>query len=167
MHYLQFVTDHHAMGVMMAEMCAEKAVSPELRALCERVAVGQAMENEQVLSWLKDWNGIEFERDVSGTGRMNPRAARRAGVRRRVLRDVHQAPPPDHPGQRAGMDVLYHEEAAVVRQRRRRRKASITGGPPVMLTPPPSPPRRRLVQKVTAATARTLARARAAVVTIH
>jgi uncharacterized protein (DUF305 family) len=70
-HYLELVADHHAMGVMMAQMCEEKAVSPELRDLCARAAADQAMEVEMVLSWLEDWYGIEYEPDVRGMGRMN------------------------------------------------------------------------------------------------
>ena len=70
-HYLMLVADHHAMGVMMAEMCEERAVSPELRELCARAAEDQAMEVEQVLGWLEDWYGIEYEPDVSGMGQMN------------------------------------------------------------------------------------------------
>ena len=49
------VADHHAMGVMRAMMCEEKAVGPELRELCAGAAEDQAMETELVLSWLEDW----------------------------------------------------------------------------------------------------------------
>jgi uncharacterized protein (DUF305 family) len=70
-HYLELVADHHAMGVMMAEMCEEKAVSPLLHEICAEAAAKQAEELEMVLSWLHDWYGIDYEPDVSGMGQMN------------------------------------------------------------------------------------------------
>ena len=65
------VADHHAMGVMMAEMCEEKATSPELRKLCARAAEDQTREIEMVLGWLQDWYGIEYEPEVGGMGAVN------------------------------------------------------------------------------------------------
>jgi uncharacterized protein (DUF305 family) len=56
--------DHHAMAVMMAEMCTLKAVHPELIAMCENIIATQSAEIEMMQMWLQDWYGIAYEPDM-------------------------------------------------------------------------------------------------------
>jgi uncharacterized protein (DUF305 family) len=55
----------------MAELCEERAASPELEALCAKAAADQTKEIEMVVSWLKGWYGIDYQPDPDGTGRLN------------------------------------------------------------------------------------------------
>ena len=58
--FMQDMIDHHAMAVMMAEMCVDKAVHKELRRLCEDIIAAQTAEIEQMQSWLQQWYGISY-----------------------------------------------------------------------------------------------------------
>jgi uncharacterized protein (DUF305 family) len=69
-NYLKFVADHHLSGVMMAELCVQKAVHAELREHCQMAAQNQRQETELVLSLLRQYYGIEYEPSVEGEGRM-------------------------------------------------------------------------------------------------
>ena len=42
--FLTGMIDHHHMAVMMAEMCLEKAVHPELESTCETITATQSAE---------------------------------------------------------------------------------------------------------------------------
>lgn len=42
--FMQDMIDHHAMAVMMAQMCLDKAVRAELRSLCESIKTSQSQE---------------------------------------------------------------------------------------------------------------------------
>jgi uncharacterized protein (DUF305 family) len=53
--------DHHAMAVMMAELCLERAVQPELLAMCEHIREMQLEEIATLQSWLQEWYGLEHE----------------------------------------------------------------------------------------------------------
>ena len=69
-NYLKFVADHHLMGVMMAELCVQKAVHSELREHCRMAAENQRREIELVLSLLQRFYGITYEPAIEGEGRM-------------------------------------------------------------------------------------------------
>lgn len=69
-NYLKFVADHHLMGVMMAELCVQKAVHEELREHCEMAAQNQQQELELVLNLLLQYYGIDYEPEMEGGGRM-------------------------------------------------------------------------------------------------
>jgi len=61
---VQFMTemiDHHAMAVMTAELCMERAVHPELRAMCEQIRHVQLEEIATLQTWLEEWYGVEHE----------------------------------------------------------------------------------------------------------
>lgn len=62
--FMENMTDHHAMAVMMAEMCTMMAVHPELIAMCENIVVTQLAEIEMMQTWLQDWYGITYEPDM-------------------------------------------------------------------------------------------------------
>lgn len=63
-HYeIDFMTDmidHHHMAIMMSEMCLEKAVHEELRALCEQIIAAQQAEIALMQGWLQGWYGISY-----------------------------------------------------------------------------------------------------------
>jgi uncharacterized protein (DUF305 family) len=59
--FMQDMIHHHHMAVMMAEMCLEKAVHGDLRALCEEIIAAQSAEIEQLQTWLHHWYGVEHE----------------------------------------------------------------------------------------------------------
>lgn len=60
---IKFMTDmiaHHHMAIMMANICVEKAVHEELRALCRDIMAAQQAEIQQMQGWLNDWYGITY-----------------------------------------------------------------------------------------------------------
>lgn len=59
--WMQNMIDHHHMAVMMAEICLQKAVHPELKTLCENIIAAQTREIRQMQGWLRDWYGITYE----------------------------------------------------------------------------------------------------------
>ena len=59
--FMEGMIDHHAMAIMMAEMCTMKAIHPELVALCENIIATQSAEIEMMQTWLQDWYGISYE----------------------------------------------------------------------------------------------------------
>ena len=59
--FMEGMMDHHAMAVMMAEMCTMQAVHPELIALCQNIIASQSAEIEVMQTWLQDWYGISYE----------------------------------------------------------------------------------------------------------
>jgi uncharacterized protein (DUF305 family) len=63
--FMTNMIDHHAMAIMMAEMCLEKAVHEELRQLCEDVIAAQSREIRQMQSWLRQWYGVSYEPEMS------------------------------------------------------------------------------------------------------
>lgn len=63
--FLKDMIDHHAMAVMMAEDCVDKAVHAELAAMCEDIVAVQTAQIEQMQTWLQDWYGITYEPQMS------------------------------------------------------------------------------------------------------
>ena len=63
--YMKFTIDHHAMGVQMAQMCQEKAVSGDLKDLCARIEEVQSQEIVQLQGYLKEWYGIDYQPQMS------------------------------------------------------------------------------------------------------
>lgn len=59
--FMENMIDHHAMAIMMAEMCLEMAVHPELISTCQDIIVAQTQEIQQMQTWLSDWYGIAYE----------------------------------------------------------------------------------------------------------
>jgi uncharacterized protein (DUF305 family) len=65
-NYMEFTIDHHAMGIMMAQMCVEKAIHQELRELCQRSIETQARELALLQTWLQEWYGVTYEPQSTG-----------------------------------------------------------------------------------------------------
>lgn len=59
--FLTGMIDHHAMAVMMAELCMERAVHEELRQLCEQIKTAQTEEITTMQGWLEEWYGVSYE----------------------------------------------------------------------------------------------------------
>ena len=60
--FMEDMIDHHAMAVMMAEMCLDKNLPHQkLRELCESIAATQMEEIEEMQAWLEDWYDREHE----------------------------------------------------------------------------------------------------------
>jgi uncharacterized protein (DUF305 family) len=49
--FLMDMIDHHAMAVEMADMCIQKAVHDDLRAMCESISASQSAQIDQMQSW--------------------------------------------------------------------------------------------------------------------
>jgi uncharacterized protein (DUF305 family) len=56
--------DHHMMAIMMAEHCLEKAIHPELEALCANIIETQTAETMDMQAWLLEWYGIAYEPEM-------------------------------------------------------------------------------------------------------
>ena len=79
--YMKQTIDHHAMGVMMAQLCLEKATHEELRDLCETNLANQSRELEQLQTWLGQWYGITYEPEMTpGAERMMEKLAALIGA---------------------------------------------------------------------------------------
>jgi uncharacterized protein (DUF305 family) len=63
--FLTEMIDHHAMAVMMADMCLERSVHPELQAMCEQIREAQMEEIVTMQNWLSEWYGIEHEPEMT------------------------------------------------------------------------------------------------------
>ena len=63
--FLQDMIDHHMMAIMTAELCLDKAVHRELRALCRDIIAAQSAEIERMQGWLQEWYGISYEPQMS------------------------------------------------------------------------------------------------------
>lgn len=64
--FMESMIDHHAMAVMMAEMCTMKAIHPELLSLCQNIIATQSAEIERMQMWLQNWYGITYEPKMMG-----------------------------------------------------------------------------------------------------
>ena len=62
--FMEEMIDHHAMAVMMAEMCLMNAIHPELETMCQDIIATQSAEIEMMQMWLMDWYGISHEPDM-------------------------------------------------------------------------------------------------------
>lgn len=63
--FLIGMIDHHAMAVEMAEICLDKAIHPELEAMCESIKTSQSQQIEQMQTWLQDWYGVSHEPEMT------------------------------------------------------------------------------------------------------
>lgn len=59
--FLEKMIDHHAMAVMMAQLCEDKAVHNDLKEMCSQMEEDQQAEITLMQSWLSDWYGITYQ----------------------------------------------------------------------------------------------------------
>lgn len=63
--FMTEMIDHHGMAVMMATMCVDKALHPELKTLCSSIVDSQSQEIQMMQSWLLDWYDVEYSPDMT------------------------------------------------------------------------------------------------------
>lgn len=63
-NFLTGMINHHAMTVEMADLCLDKAVHPELEAMCESIKTSQSQQIDMMQSWLQDWYDIIHEPEM-------------------------------------------------------------------------------------------------------
>jgi uncharacterized protein (DUF305 family) len=79
--FMQDMIDHHAMAVQMANMCVQKAIHEELRALCQNIITTQSQEISEMQTWLSAWYGISYSPQMKpGDMRMMERLASLSGA---------------------------------------------------------------------------------------
>ncbi|MEW5976291.1 MAG: DUF305 domain-containing protein [Acidobacteriota bacterium] len=66
--FMEDMIDHHAMAVMMGEMCLDRAVHPELGGLCQNIIASQTAEIQHMQTWLLSWYGISYAPKTSRAG---------------------------------------------------------------------------------------------------
>lgn len=62
--FMSDMIDHHAMALMMATTCEQKAVHAELRELCTDIRMAQAQEIQTMQSWLSSWYGTSHSPEI-------------------------------------------------------------------------------------------------------
>lgn len=79
--FMQDMIDHHAMAVQMGQMCLEKAIHEELRAMCQNIITTQQQEIAEMQSWLSSWYGISYSPQMNpGDMRMMEKMAALSGA---------------------------------------------------------------------------------------
>lgn len=69
--FMTDMIDHHAMAIMMAEMCLDKAVHEELESMCADIIAAQQAEIETLQGWLAEWYGVDYEPDLTNGDMMS------------------------------------------------------------------------------------------------
>lgn len=117
--FLEEMSHHHHMAVMMSMVCVERAAQlrPELVTLCREIIDTQNRETAMMLSWLRSWYGVSYSpHEDMGPGMMEMLARMRAmspaEFERFFLEDmiVHHAAALQPARQCQGK--AYHEELA-------------------------------------------------------
>lgn len=106
MRYLSDTIDHHFLAVQMAQSCVQKAIHPELGALCQRIASDQGNEITQMQGWLTDWylsEGVD-RRNVDAEPELPPSGEQ-------MLRQLQQASGAEFEIIFMQMMIQYHEMA--------------------------------------------------------
>jgi uncharacterized protein (DUF305 family) len=63
--FMEEMIDHHAMAVMMAQICQQKAVHAELLATCQSIEAAQTQEIATMQNWLAAWYSVTYEPQMS------------------------------------------------------------------------------------------------------
>jgi len=66
--YMEFSIDHHSMGVRMAQLCVQKAITPDLLELCQRNLANQTKEIMTLQSFLQNWYKINYSPEMKPSG---------------------------------------------------------------------------------------------------
>jgi uncharacterized protein (DUF305 family) len=79
--FMTGMIDHHAMAVMMGQMCLEKAIHEELRTMCQNIITTQQQEIAEMQAWLSAWYGISYAPQMKpGAMRMVEKLAALSGA---------------------------------------------------------------------------------------
>lgn len=80
---IRFMTgmiDHYQLAVRMAGLGVERAVHPELRSMCETIAMARANSLWQLQIWMEGWHGILYDPTLTpGDLKMRERLASLSG----------------------------------------------------------------------------------------
>ena len=63
-YYMELTIDHHLAGIEIDQLCIDRAVHEELRAMCEESMASQEQQIELYRTWLRDWYGIEYTGEI-------------------------------------------------------------------------------------------------------
>ena len=63
-YYMELAIDHHLGGIVMAQLCVERAIHEELRALCEESIASQQRQIALYRTWLREWYGIDYTGEI-------------------------------------------------------------------------------------------------------
>lgn len=63
--FMENMIDHHAMAVMMGQMCLEKAQHAELKQMCQNIVTSQSAEIRIMQGWLLQWYGVSYAPQTS------------------------------------------------------------------------------------------------------
>ena len=66
--YMEFSIDHHSMGVRMAQLCVQKAITPDLLELCQRNLANQTKGIMTLQSFLQNWYKINYSPEMKPSG---------------------------------------------------------------------------------------------------
>lgn len=67
--FMQNMIDHHAMAIMMAQVCIQKAVhGGELQQMCQSIIASQSSEIQKMQGWLNAWYGTSYTPNPSNAG---------------------------------------------------------------------------------------------------
>lgn len=58
-HFIRMMIPHHDGAIAMAELALKRSVRAEIRALAERIRIGQSRENAQMRRWYRQWYGTD------------------------------------------------------------------------------------------------------------
>jgi len=72
-YYMELTIDHHLAGIAEATLCVERAIHPELEAMCEQSVASQQQQIGQLRSWLREWYGTEYAGEIEPSARQDIR----------------------------------------------------------------------------------------------
>ena len=72
-YYMELTIDHHLAGLVEAQMCIEKAVHEELRALCRMSLMNQQRQIALYRQWLQEWYGITYTGEITQSAQQDIR----------------------------------------------------------------------------------------------
>lgn len=90
--YMKFVVDHHTMGILMAQVCVNKARHAPLRELCRESIAAQQRERRQLQTWLREWYGIHYDPQLTPSDRKMVESLRQLSGARFEIRFLHVFP---------------------------------------------------------------------------
>jgi uncharacterized protein (DUF305 family) len=69
--FMQEMIEHHTMAVHMGQMCVDKAVHQDLRAMCHEMVTAQQQEIATMQQWLMTWFGLPIFQPEMNPGHHN------------------------------------------------------------------------------------------------
>ena len=57
---MELAIDHHLAGIVMAQVCIDRAIHEELRDMCRESIASQQRQITLYRTWLRDWYGLDY-----------------------------------------------------------------------------------------------------------